>query len=189
MATKDVRQAILTTATSYFMRTGYTSTSTRQIADQLGIKQPVIYYYFKNKINLYREVLTSYSQAIGQALAEISQTSGTVEERLIAMSLYLVNESHINLGQMMHDTMAVFGNEADHAEMFRMWHQSYFAPFERVFAEVKNVRTDITLSNISRHFLRILTAYLGDSHMPTSDQEIIETVQIFMRGISALEEK
>ncbi|MCM0598102.1 TetR/AcrR family transcriptional regulator [Periweissella fabalis] len=184
MTNKDVRQAILMTATIYFMRDGYNKTSTRQIADQLGIKQPVIYYYFKNKVNLYREVLTNYSQEIGEHLGVIAHKDSSVEERLIAMSLYLVNESHINLGQMMHDAMEVFGNE-DHAEMFQMWHHSYFAPFEGVFDQVENVRADISLTNISRHFLRILTAYLGDSHMPTSDQEIIETVQIFMRGISA----
>lgn len=184
MANKDVRQDILSVATTYFMQEGYNSTSTRQIADQLGIKQPVIYYYFKNKVNLYREVLTSYSAEIGETLTVIAQKPGSVADHLTAMSLYLVNETHINLGQMMHDALEVFGNE-DNAEMFRMWHQSYFAPFEGVFAQVENVRTDIPLGNISRHFLRILTAYLGDSHMPTSDQEITETVQIFLRGISA----
>lgn len=181
---KDVRQDILRVATTFFVRDGYTNTSTRKIAEQLDIKQPVIYYYFKNKVNLYREVLTAYSAELGAELAAHSQEPGTVEERIISMSLYLVNESHLNLSQMMHDTMVVFSHE-DYGTSFKMWHGNYVAPFSQVFSELNNLRSDISLESIVRHYLRILTAYLNMDYARRSNQEIKETVAIFMRGISA----
>lgn len=40
---------ILDVAEKLFMQQGYQATSTRQIADTLGITQPNLYYYFKKK--------------------------------------------------------------------------------------------------------------------------------------------
>lgn len=179
-----VRDEILTTATKLFMQDGYKNTSTRKIADTLGIKQPVIYYYFDNKVVLYMEVLTAYTNEIGLQLNSIATSNNNVEIKLTQMTTYLVNESHIDLGQIMRDTMSVFtGN--NHGALFKMWHESYVTPFTKVFSEVDNLRTDIELSRIVMQYLRIITAYVTTEYIHKAESEIKETVSIFLRGIQA----
>lgn len=185
MGNSDVRQDILATATTFFMRDGYKDTSTRQIAEELGIKQPVIYYYFKNKVNLYQEVLTNYSKHLGDKLMDLANAGGDAPARIEAMSLYLVNEAQLDLNQMVRDSMMVFADQPYSHEMFMAWHQSYVTPFEQVLGEIANRRTDISLSRITQHFLRILTAYMHGQPGRISNEDVIETIQIFMRGITA----
>lgn len=180
----NVRDDILSVATELFMRDGYKNTSTRKIADTLSIKQPVIYYYFDNKINLYMEVLTAYTNKIGSQLSLIAAKDADVTTRLTAMTTYLVNESHIDLGQMMHDTMAVFTGP-NREGLFTMWHASYVVPFTKVFSDVSNLRTDIELPRIVQQYLRIITAYVSAEYVHKATREIQETVSIFLRGIQA----
>ncbi|MDN6125686.1 MAG: TetR/AcrR family transcriptional regulator, partial [Lactiplantibacillus plantarum] len=42
-------QAILDTARELFLRNGYDATSTRDIANAIGITQPALYHHFKDK--------------------------------------------------------------------------------------------------------------------------------------------
>lgn len=51
---------IIAYATELFMTQGYLATSTRQIAKGLHITQPAIYHHFKNKEEIYVEVLTTF---------------------------------------------------------------------------------------------------------------------------------
>jgi AcrR family transcriptional regulator len=56
MATKD---EILKTALKLFANQGYENTSLEEIASQIGITKPAIYYHFKNKQTLYNEIFIS----------------------------------------------------------------------------------------------------------------------------------
>lgn len=46
---KDTQQKILKEATDLFMSKGYLGTSTREIAQKVGITQPNLYHYFGDK--------------------------------------------------------------------------------------------------------------------------------------------
>lgn len=46
---KSMREQILEVSERLFMSQGYKKTSTRQIAEILGITQPNLYYHFKKK--------------------------------------------------------------------------------------------------------------------------------------------
>jgi AcrR family transcriptional regulator len=56
MATKD---EILNTALKLFAQKGYENTSLEEIALNIGITKPAIYYHFKNKKRLYNEIFIS----------------------------------------------------------------------------------------------------------------------------------
>lgn len=183
MGKKDVRQDILKVATKHFMQDGYYNTSTRKIADELNIKQPVIYYYFKNKVNLYCEVLTVYSLKIGQKLDHLSKQNKDVKTKLFDMSWYLVNDSHLDFAQMMKDIFQVFGKEGNN-ELFTLWQKNYVTPFNTLFEQLDELRKDIQIDSIVRHYLRILSAYLNNVHIKEEKKQIIEMVDIFVRGIS-----
>ncbi len=51
------RQKILETAAALFARRGYYGTSTRDIADEVGIRQPSLFHHFESKQDLLAELL------------------------------------------------------------------------------------------------------------------------------------
>ncbi|MGC8114819.1 TetR/AcrR family transcriptional regulator [Metapseudomonas otitidis] len=53
------RELILSAASEEFADKGFAATKTSDIAAKAGLPKPNVYYYFKSKENLYREVLES----------------------------------------------------------------------------------------------------------------------------------
>ncbi|GFM57357.1 hypothetical protein PSCICF_35350 [Pseudomonas cichorii] len=58
------KELILRAASEEFAEKGFAATKTGDIAARAGLPKPNVYYYFKSKDNLYREVLESI---IGQS--------------------------------------------------------------------------------------------------------------------------
>lgn len=54
----DTRAAIVAAARHVFARQGFDGTSMRQIAERARVNQAMIYYYFKDKLDVYRSVLS-----------------------------------------------------------------------------------------------------------------------------------
>jgi AcrR family transcriptional regulator len=51
------RQAVLSTAAELIRRRGYDRLSLTDVADQLHISSATVYYYFRNKADIFREIL------------------------------------------------------------------------------------------------------------------------------------
>ena len=59
MAAERTRERILATAAALFDRRGYSGTSTRAIADAVGIRQPSMFHHFASKSELMRSLLAT----------------------------------------------------------------------------------------------------------------------------------
>lgn len=80
----EIREAILQAAARLFADAGYVGTSVQAIVDAAGTTKPMVYYYFRNKEGLYREVVeTSYGR-VRTHLEAIPRT-GDLEMRLTAV--------------------------------------------------------------------------------------------------------
>ena len=82
-------EEILDVAEELFMKQGYNDTSTRQIAKILEITQPNIYYHFKNKEEIYFQVMQRLANEVGKNLSELSAQDISFEEKILAMAFYL----------------------------------------------------------------------------------------------------
>ncbi|MFC1628794.1 TetR/AcrR family transcriptional regulator [Gemmatimonadota bacterium] len=60
----DTRSRILEAATTHFAEKGYEGARTQAIADDAGVNRAMLYYHFKDKEHLYREMLTGHFQVI-----------------------------------------------------------------------------------------------------------------------------
>lgn len=58
------RALILRAASEEFAEKGFAAAKTQDIAERAGLPKPNVYYYFKSKQNLYREVLASIVEPI-----------------------------------------------------------------------------------------------------------------------------
>jgi AcrR family transcriptional regulator len=78
----DTRERVLSEAAALFLRQGYKATTTRQIADALGIRQPSLFHHFPNKQAILDELFSlSLDEAVVTA-AEAAKRPGSPSQRL-----------------------------------------------------------------------------------------------------------
>jgi len=78
----DRRHQILTVATELFARQGYQGTTTRQIAEQAGVNEAIIFRHFPSKQELYWAIIEHQTQQQGireKLLARLSQKGSDYE--------------------------------------------------------------------------------------------------------------
>lgn len=84
----DTRQAIFDAAAVAFSRDGFDSVGVEDIARAASVNKAMIYYHFKDKLALYREVVRDMLTVVGASVSEIAAGSGTPAakiERFIEM--------------------------------------------------------------------------------------------------------
>jgi AcrR family transcriptional regulator len=62
----DTKKTIVKTALELFLQNGYEKTSMNDIAREVGISKPAIYHHFKNKDQLFHEVLSLFFEEMGK---------------------------------------------------------------------------------------------------------------------------
>ncbi|HEX7400717.1 MAG TPA: TetR/AcrR family transcriptional regulator [candidate division Zixibacteria bacterium] len=62
----DTKDKITRTALRLFLEKGYERTSLNDIAQEVGITKPAIYHHFKNKDQLFHQVLTLFFEEMGK---------------------------------------------------------------------------------------------------------------------------
>ena len=75
MLESDVRQKIIESATKYFSKYGFHKTTMDEIAKNIHKAKGVLYYYFKNKEELFNEVLKQELGKLKEALLKIVQSN------------------------------------------------------------------------------------------------------------------
>lgn len=82
----DTRQKLLSTARQMLANDGVEGTTMRKLAERTGVKQPVIYYYFKSKDSLLEEVFLTVRQEIRAALMALPPV--TTVQQLMRQRIY-----------------------------------------------------------------------------------------------------
>lgn len=132
---ENSHEKILRVARDLFMKLGYKAVSTRQIAEICGITQPTLYHHFKNKQELYVEVLKTELAVAKSDLKKIIESHrDSYEECVLELSVFMLVNKPTSLGQMFHD-IAHHLNEAQQQEMRIKWLEAYLQPIVSVFEE------------------------------------------------------
>ncbi|RMF09275.1 MAG: TetR/AcrR family transcriptional regulator [Candidatus Neomarinimicrobiota bacterium] len=86
-------RTILEAAKYLFARKGYQETSLNDIADQAELGKATIYYYFKCKDDIYKEIYLSYARSYYQALTDQVLQAESLEALVSALVV-----GHVQLG-------------------------------------------------------------------------------------------
>ncbi|HEY0188824.1 MAG TPA: TetR/AcrR family transcriptional regulator [Cellulomonas sp.] len=86
----STREEILAAAAALFGTQGYTETTTRQIADAVGIKQASLYYHFSDKSQILRSLLKGTVAPSVQLAAWMQENAAGADpaDRLAALTRY-----------------------------------------------------------------------------------------------------
>ncbi|WP_416402918.1 TetR/AcrR family transcriptional regulator [Arthrobacter sp. LFS091] len=102
------REEILDAAAELFTTQGFANTSTRSIADAVGMRQSSLYHHFKTKDDILKDLLESTvaaSLSFAKAVSGVSSGSASAEVVLHALALYdgtQLCSSRWNLGILYH---------------------------------------------------------------------------------------
>lgn len=81
MSDSDVRREILRAASRLFSEKGYKSTSVREVVQAAGVTKPTLYYWFKNKEALFREVVQAHLNGMRSIMSTELNGPGSVRQR------------------------------------------------------------------------------------------------------------
>jgi AcrR family transcriptional regulator len=93
------RAALLRAAADVFRAKGFDAVRMDHVADELGVDRATLYYYFGNKTQLFRDVITEAVQENVEAATAIATGEGTAGEKLerLIVSLFESYERHYPL--------------------------------------------------------------------------------------------
>lgn len=88
---------ILLAAANLFASKGYAGTAVKEIVDAAGVTKPTLYYYFKNKEDLYRKLMDQTIESFFRTLEESLTTPGDLRSRLAAFYGRIYRQFHANI--------------------------------------------------------------------------------------------
>lgn len=95
----ETREVILASAIEAFAERGYSGTSIQDILQATGLSKPTLYYYFKNKADLFRAILDfAYDESFAMMQGAVEK-EGPIEKKLCAAALswFTFTNRHKNL--------------------------------------------------------------------------------------------
>src|SRR5919106_2891563 len=78
------RHAIFAAAAEAFSRRGFDGVVVDDIARAAGVNKAMIYYHFKDKIALYREIVRDMLRHVGGQVTAIAASNATPEQKIAA---------------------------------------------------------------------------------------------------------
>jgi AcrR family transcriptional regulator len=108
------RERILREATAKFVAAGYAAVSMQQIADASGVTKATLYHHFRDKEDLFLEVMRLVMQrANGQLAAAAS--GATLREQLITVAMHHFGSERTDLHRLFADLHQHAGEEGKRA--------------------------------------------------------------------------
>jgi AcrR family transcriptional regulator len=125
------RDRILREAFDKFVEHGFAAVSMQQIADSAGVTKATLYHHFRDKEDLFLEVMRMGFAGAMDNLARAINSGTTLREKLLAMATYLFSTERVDLARL-------FGDLHQHVDRERQesfW-QAYRRPWDCLEAPI-----------------------------------------------------
>lgn len=93
------QERILLAAADLFASKGYAGTAVREIVEAAGVTKPTLYYYFRNKEDLYIKLMNLAMDTFSSVLKESLARPGTMRSRLTGLfsDIYRLFAEHVHI--------------------------------------------------------------------------------------------
>ncbi|WP_342047582.1 TetR/AcrR family transcriptional regulator [Bacillus sp. OTU530] len=129
---EDRKEQIIDKAVGIFAELGYYKATTAQVAKAVGVTQPYVFHFFKNKEELFKAVIDRAITRIYETFTQVEAPSDRLMETMGHAFLQIM-ESHRDEIIMVMQAHAISEPMIREyvSEKFRMIHESIIAKFER----------------------------------------------------------
>ncbi|MFT3739345.1 MAG: TetR/AcrR family transcriptional regulator [Breznakibacter sp.] len=163
---EEIRQLIIEKAREEFETKGFKDASMRTIAQNAGVGLSNIYNYFRNKDELFREVLTPVLKAIDSAMEEhndlddltIDYTSETFQYKNLNLFVGLVEKNRVGLKLLLFQAAgSSFENFRDHfTDRYTQVGMQYLKVLKERYPQVNTDISEFFMHTASSWWLAIL---------------------------------
>ena len=183
------RERILREATNLFVAAGYATVSMQQIANAAGVTKATLYHHFRDKEDLFLEVMRLGMRRAQDQLAAAAASGSTLRDQLTAVAMHHFSSDRGDLQRLfadLHQHAGEEGQRAFWATCERPWaflepviaaaiDRGEIAPVDPVFA------SRVTLGAIGSQ----VQAARYNSDIPAPDAALAEQiVDLLMRGLA-----
>jgi AcrR family transcriptional regulator len=198
MSAEDRRSQIVSVAAQLFSRNGFNGTTTRQIAEQVGVSEAIIFRHFQTKQDLYSAIIDYKSgECLKQLWLSSEDAMGRKDDRTVFMALateilemhrkdptllrllyYSALEGH-ELSKMFFDTTAKLAYERTAVYIAQRIQ-------DRVFRDLDPVAAARTFFSLVAHRAVVRELFHdGQWQKSTSREAAAEIMEIFLYGLIA----
>jgi AcrR family transcriptional regulator len=175
----DTYQFIIHVSYQLFMELGYRKVSTRMIAEHCGITQPALYHHFKNKQDIYKEVINASIKQTEQALLNITKKFENLQECLYQIAIYFLENYQEDLMQMFHDLQHEMPADVQTHLRIR-WQEGFLNPIIQVFDQEEKNNANISYNKIesnSQEIALMFLQYIQTAMQPSYMKELSSNQQ------------
>ncbi|BDZ30356.1 TetR/AcrR family transcriptional regulator [Lactiplantibacillus sp. WILCCON 0030] len=183
-------QAILDAARTLFLKHGYAATSTRDIANAIGITQPALYHHFKDKEVIFLAVITTVGGEIKTGLDQIlSQPNQVPLEQLTDVSLLLTHKHPADIFTLIHTSFKDLSREHI-GQLAGIFRNDYVQPLQVFFAQPNiQLQAGVTPAMAANFYLTSLSPLFNSFHRigdPDADErtQIQTLLKMIMFGVA-----
>jgi AcrR family transcriptional regulator len=187
------RARVLHEAREFFLKYGYTDVSMQQIADAAGMTKAALYYHFRDKDDLFGQVIIEemvYQRRSVEALIE--KTHGPIEEVVDRLA-------HHYLSELMPDVIRLMGDyqqhvpESHHDDVHREL-ETFITIFNRLFeraakdGQIGNIPPRLAASIFFHTLLGVIhQSFDPDAALEPLDPDYAASIvtSVFLHGITA----
>lgn len=87
----DTKQKIIYISIKHFIENGYHASNLEQIAEEVGIKKPSLYYHFKSKEDMFKQSVEYLSESFHHGFDVIINTDDQPEKKLYDLMYYMIH--------------------------------------------------------------------------------------------------
>ncbi|AVK64736.1 TetR/AcrR family transcriptional regulator [Lactobacillus sp. CBA3606] len=174
----QTHQAILSAARELFLKGGYAATSTRDIANAVGITQPALYHHFKDKEVIFLAVITTVGAEIKTGLAAIltDQTQSPLEQ-LTDVSLLLTHKHPADVFTLIHTSFKALTREHIQ-QLATVFATDYVQPLQTFFEQERvTLQAGVTPQMAANFYLTSLSPLFNRFHQ-IGDPQADERAQV-----------
>lgn len=184
MMHKDLRGRIKEVAVDHFNNNGYHGTTIRNIANDVNCSLPMIYYYYKNKKELFDEIIKKEYFDLIKRQAALVSTNNIID--FYTKFVYNLNSlSHYDrkVYRLGIKVYLSFDGDEELMKIMDEWEKTIFPRHYQILKPyLKNKDNDIAIVRTLVHLLETLIESIVVKNRVLPEEEIREEISIILRG-------
>ena len=127
---------LLDSAMALFSEKGYAATSIREIIERADVTRPVLYYYFKNKEDLFRHIVeASFDEFVGDLRETLDQAEGCrARLQAVACEAFRQSEEYPDVVRLIFQMFMAPPGLVPQLDKTRLW-ESWFSCIRDIMTE------------------------------------------------------